>query len=50
VLLTGFPECERLWTLEDVDGMNGSPWTLDRVREWTVMVECFFYITDVTYD
>jgi hypothetical protein len=38
VLLTGFPECAGLWTFEDVDGIDGSPWTLDRVREWTVMV------------
>jgi hypothetical protein len=24
--------------IEDVDGIDGPPWTLDRVREWTVMV------------
>jgi hypothetical protein len=24
--------------IEDADGIDGPPWTLDRAREWTVMV------------
>ena len=24
--------------IEDANGINGPPWTSDRVREWTVMV------------
>jgi hypothetical protein len=34
----GSPECARLWILEYVDDIYGSPWTPDRFREWTVTV------------
>jgi hypothetical protein len=37
VLLTSFPECARLWTFEDVNGIDGSPRTPDRFTEQTVM-------------
>jgi hypothetical protein len=40
-----FPECAGLWMFEDADGIDGSPWTLDRVRERLLWFECF----DITY-
>jgi hypothetical protein len=27
--------------IEDVEGIDGPPWTLDQVREWIVMVGVF---------
>jgi hypothetical protein len=36
--------------IEDVDGIDGPPWTLDRVREWTVYGLGIYVIASVTYD
>jgi hypothetical protein len=36
--------------LEYVDGIDGYPWTPDRVREWTCYGLNVFNITDMTYD
>jgi len=30
------------WQIEDVDGINGPPWTLDRVREWIIVFWVFY--------
>jgi hypothetical protein len=36
--------------IEDVDGIDGPPWTPDRVREWIVYGLSIFVIAYVTYD
>jgi hypothetical protein len=33
-----------------IDGIDGPPWTLDRVKEWTIYGLIFFVIVYVTYD
>jgi hypothetical protein len=38
------------WQIEDVDGIDGPPWTPDRVREWTVCGLIIIFIAYVTYD
>jgi hypothetical protein len=48
VLLTGFLGVQD-FDVEDVDGIDGSPWNPNRVRERTFMVRMFQF-TYVTYD
>jgi hypothetical protein len=36
--------------IEDVDGIDGPPWTPDQVREWTIYGLHIYVITYVTYD
>ena len=36
--------------IEDVDGIDGPPWTLNWVREWIVYGLSVFVIAYVTYD
>ena len=38
------------WQNGDADGIDGPPWTLDWVREWTVYGLSIFVIAYVTYD
>ena len=36
--------------IKDVNGINGPPWTLDRVKEWTVYGLGIYVYECVTYD
>jgi hypothetical protein len=36
--------------IEDVDGIDGPPWTQDRVKEWTIYGLNIYVIAYVTYD
>ena len=38
------------WQIDDVDGINGPPWTLDRVKEWIVYGLSISIISYVTCD
>jgi hypothetical protein len=36
--------------IEDVNGIDGCPWTLDQVREWIFYGLSVFFISYVTYE
>ena len=49
MLLTGFLGVQD-FDVEDVDGIDGPPWTLDRVRELNACGLSIFVYPYVTYD
>ena len=49
--INAFPlSVQDTWQIEDVDGIDGPPWTPDQVREWNIYGLSIYVIAYVTYE